>query len=217
MTHSRRSFLKTLGVTASAATVVHLIDGPFSLVQCSEAAPIGADEFKELSDVAFDQAKQLGCAYAGILINGCRTGSVSLRNSLGYSAEVRSGDLSHFSMLIDSASFRVKVRVLHSGAWGLAEKPTVKKREIARITAQAVTLAQSNAGLPDRPIVLARAAVFNQRSIPLHQEDHLDALINEQMAGLQVGNDRAITFRTEETYFASTNGDCSRTTRLFSL
>lgn len=39
MTHSRRNFLKTLGVTASAAAVVHLIDGPFSLVQRIEAAP----------------------------------------------------------------------------------------------------------------------------------------------------------------------------------
>jgi predicted Zn-dependent protease len=214
MTHSRRVFLKTLGVTGGAAAVVHLIDGPFSLLQRIEAAPIGADEFNALANLAFDQARQLGCAYAHILINGYRTGSVSLRNSPGYSAEVTSGDLNYSSTVIETASFRVKVRVLHSGAWGFAERPSVRKSEIARITAQAVVLAQSNAGLTERPIVLARAAVFNERCIPLHQGDHLNTLIKERLARQQAVDDGPITFRTEEMFFASTRGACSRTTRL---
>lgn len=211
MTHSRRKFLKTLGVTASAAAVVQLIDGPFSLVQYIEAAPLGGDEFKTLADVAFSQARQLGCSYADILMNGYRTGSVSLRNSAGY---LTSGDLNQSSTVIEGASFRVQGRVLHSGAWGFAERPSVKKGEIASLIAQAVALAQAKAQIAQRPVVLPWLAVFKERCIPLRQEDHLDALIKEQVGGLEVLDGRAITFRTEETYFASTKGAYSRTTRL---
>ncbi len=200
MTHSRRSFLKTLGVSASAAAASYLVVGPLSLVQSIEAAPIDADGFKALANVAFDRARQLGCSYADILIDGHQTGSVS-HNSSGF-----------FTTVIDGASFRIRVRALHSGAWGIAERPQLNKSEMPRLMTQAVGIAQTESRRTERSVVVGSAAFQDRRRILREGEDHLDALINEQMAGLRA-DERAISFRTEETYFASTNGTCSRTTR----
>lgn len=214
MTHSRRDFLKALGVTAGGLLAVHLTEGTFSLIQPIEAAQPGADEFKALAEAAFNQARELGCSYADILINGYRTGSV--RTSSGVSDELSRGELNHVSTMIETASFRAQVRVLHSGVWGFAASPGVTKRDMAVLVAQAIDIAQANAGIAHRPVLLPRAAVFKDPSILLHQEDHLDALINEQMADLQ-WVEKTITFRTEETYFATTEGSYSHTTRISRL
>lgn len=216
MTQSRRNFLKIVGITAGGAAVVHLIDGPFSLVGRVEAAPLDAAKFKALADLAFKQAKRLGCSYADILVNGYRTGSVSLRTSPGQAFDV-TGGLNRFSTVVQNSSFGVQVRALHSRAWGFAERRSVRKAEISSVIAEAVTRAQANTALNERSIVLAPPAIFKKRNTHLRQEDHLDVLINEQIAPVQTLDEGAIRFRTEETYFASTNGSSSRTTRLFWL
>ncbi len=218
MTLSRREFLRRLGLTAGAAAVVDLVDGPFWSVQRLEAAPLGAAELKALADVALNQARTLGCSYADIRINRYRNRSVSLRTSPDRSAGMMGGKVNHVPGVVESESFGFGVRVLHSGTWGFAASPSVKRDEIARVTGRAVAIARANSALRQRPVELAPVPAYQDRYVTPHRKDPFDIPIKDQLAYLQAVNDAAkqvagvinvnssMTFRTEDKYFASTEG-----------
>jgi predicted Zn-dependent protease len=235
MTFARREFLKTLGITAGAAVLVDLLDHPLWSSQGFEAAPrsagkfappLSAEVFKALADVAFSQARTLGCAYADIWIRRCRSGSVSLRTRADLSAGRPRGSPNPFSAVIESESFEFGMQVIHSGAWGFARSPSVVAAspgisdEVARLTARAVETAHMEA--KKGPPVLPRRMGSRDCWITPDPEDHLAALINKQLAATRVEKDLkgvpnvgwTLTFRSEEKYFVSTTGLISRATRV---
>jgi predicted Zn-dependent protease len=173
-----------------------------------------SDEFKALADVAFDQARALGCSYADIEIHRCR-----LWSGL-------SGDTMNVAAVIESESSYLDVRVRHSGAWGQAasqrfatESLSFKKVEAARLTARALVAAQANAALTERPVVFAPLPDWEDCWATPWQNDQCAALIRDQIArvhdettvkGMRNVNSR-VMLRTEEKFFGSSKGSCTLT------
>jgi TldD protein len=214
---SRRQFLRAVGLTAGAVTIGNALEGPFLSVQRLEAAPLTAAELKGLADVALDRAKKLGCTYADIRINRYRNQSVSFRTSPDRAA-LASGKVNHVPSVIESETFGFGIRVIHSGAWGFAASPRVERDEIARVAAQAVTIAKANAPLRKQPVRLAPVKAYQDRYETPLTKDPFEVPIADKLGYLQQVNETAkkvqgvvavnsqMTFRTEEKYFASTEG-----------
>jgi TldD protein len=211
---SRREFLRNLGIAAGAAAVVDAIDGPFWLVDEVQAQPLALADLEALAAVALNRAQQLGASYADIRINRYRNRSVSLRTS----PERGSDRMNHVPGVIETGSFGFGVRVIHSGSWGFAASPDVTKDAIARATADAVAIARANAAIQRRPVQLAPVPAYRDRYVTPHEQDPFEVAIQDQIAYLQGVHDAAgkvkgvrtmnsqVTFRTEDKYFASTEG-----------
>jgi TldD protein len=218
MTLSRRDFLRRLGVTVGATAVVDLIDGPFWLVEPLRAAPLSRDELESLAAVALARAKQLGCSYADIRINRYHNRSVSLRSSPDRAGGMVGGRVLHVPGVFEVGSFGFGVRVIHSGVWGFAASPRVDKDEIARVTADAVSIARANAAIKQAPVVLAPVPAYKDKYVTPHEKDPFATSIQDQVGFLQAVNDAAksvpgvfsvnssMTFRTEDKFFASSEG-----------
>ncbi|MEO5616713.1 MAG: TldD/PmbA family protein [Candidatus Eisenbacteria bacterium] len=218
MSLSRREFLKALGATAGAAAVVDLIDGSFWSVEPLEAAPLAAAELQSLAGVALDRSRQLGCSYADIRINRYRNRTVSLRTSPDRSTGMAGGKFLHVPGVIETGSFGFGVRVLHSGCWGFAASSRVGRDEIARVTAQAAAIARANSALGAKPIELAPVPSYQDRYTTPFAKNPFDVSIRDQIALLQAIHEAArkvprvmsvnsgLVFRTEDKYFASTDG-----------
>jgi TldD protein len=218
MSLSRREFLRALGLSAGAAATYELLGGPLWSVQRLEAAPLSASELETLGAVALERARKLGCSYADIRINRYRNQTVALRTSPDMSAGPASGKVNNVPAVIESETFGFGVRVLHSGTWGFAASPTVAKDEIARVTAQAVSIAKANAALQRRPVVLAPVPAYRDRYVTPHRKNPFDVPVQEKLAFLTAVHDGArktpgvrlvnssLVFRSEDKYFASTDG-----------
>ena len=135
---TRRDFLRSVGITAGAAAVVDLVDGPFWLVDEVQAQPLALSELENLAGVALQRAKQLGATYADIRINRYRNRSISLRTSPERGAPDK---VNHVPGVLETGSFGFGVRVIHSGSWGFAASPQVTKEAIGRATDDAVAIA----------------------------------------------------------------------------
>ena len=98
MNYSRRRFLKTAGIGASALAAPGWVLVP----EFAEAAEVNKDE---LADVALAAAKSLGASYADIRINRYRQEEIYTREQ-----QVRN--------VLRSESFGFGVRTLVRGSWG---------------------------------------------------------------------------------------------------
>ena len=215
MSLSRRDFLRRLGVTAGAAAVADLVDGPFWLVDELHAEPLPLSELESLADVALKRAKQAGATYADIRINRYRNRSLFLRTSPERGTADR---VNHVPGVIETGSFGFGVRVIHSGSWGFAAGPQVTKQSIGRATGDAVAIARANAAIQRRPVKLAPVQAYRDRYVTPHEKDPFDVPIQDQLALLQRVHDAAarvkgartmnsgLVFRTEDKYFASSEG-----------
>jgi len=213
---SRRQFLKTVGVTAGAATVADLLHVPIWSAPHAAAA-VDPGDLRALAAVALDRARKLGCTYADIRINRYRNQTVSLRTSPDRAAGP-TGKVNHVPGATESESFGFGVRVLHSGTWGFAASPTVDTDVIARVTAEAVQVARANAALQQRPVELAPVPAYDERYTTPYEKHPFDVPIQDKLGLLQAANDAAkkvpgvmtvnssLTFRTEDKFFASTDG-----------
>jgi TldD protein len=211
---SRREFLRSVGIAAGAAAVVDIIDGPFWLVDELHAQPLALTDLEDLADVALERARALGASYADIRINRYRNRSVSLRTS----PERGSERVHHVPGVIETGSLGFGVRVIHSGSWGFAAAPQVTKDAIARATADAVAIARANAAIQRKPVQLAPVPAYKDRYVTPHTRDPFEVSIQDQIALLQGVHDAAgkvkgmrsmnsgMTFRTEDKYFASSDG-----------
>jgi hypothetical protein len=222
---SRRNLLKTLWSAAGAVAATSVFGSPLLLVRRIDAASRAADlvarahasdEFQALADLVFDEARRLGCSYVDIEIQRCRLLSCLPGNRMNDVASV-----------IQSESSYIDVRVLHSGAWGqaasqtfaLEESLSFKKVEAARLTAQAVEAAQANAALSEPPVVCVPHPDWEDCWVAPPQNDQCAMLIKDQLArvpdktvvkGMRNVNSR-VMLRSEEKFFASTKGSCTRT------
>ncbi|HKQ62024.1 MAG TPA: TldD/PmbA family protein, partial [Candidatus Polarisedimenticolaceae bacterium] len=177
-------------------------------------AVAAASERERLGAVALDRARKLGCSYADVRINRYRNQSVSLRTSPERGAE----GVHHVPSVSESETFGFGVRVLHSGAWGFAASPRVTKDEIARVTAAAVAIARANAPLRKRPVLLAPVAAYRDRYVTPFERDPFAVALADKLGLLQAIHEGAsavkgvrtvsstLSFRSEDKYFASTDG-----------
>jgi hypothetical protein len=222
---SRRNILKTLGIAAGASAVTSVFGSPLWFVRRIEAASLTADdlrlraavtdEFKAMADVAFDEARKLGCSYADIEINRGRLWIC-----------MPGDDANQASAVIQSESSYFDVRAFHSGAWGLAvsqkfvlESLRFKQAEAARVTVRAVATAQANAQMTESPAVFIPAHDWEDSWVTPQLNDQLVELIQDRLSRISYENDAPgrlnpiskLTFRTEEKFFASTKNSCERT------
>ena len=216
MSPSRRDMLKVLGATAAAATVVDLLGGPAWSGREPAAPVLDASDLERLGAVALDRARKLGCSYADIRINRYRNRTIGLRTSPDRSAGA--GKHHHVPTATDSETFGFGVRVLRAGTWGFAASPRVTKDEIARVTGAAAAIARANAALQRRAVELAPVPAYRDRYATPFEKDPFDVPLAEQLALLQEIHETAkqvagvmnvsssLTFRTEDKYFASTDG-----------
>jgi TldD protein len=118
----------------------------------------------------------------------------------------------------DGDSFGFGVRVIADGAWGFAASPVVTPAEIARITAEAVTVARANASIKSKPVVLAPTKAYRDRWTSAFQRNPFDVPLGEKLALLtDVAREikkqpkvfmatATLGFRSEDKYFASSEG-----------
>ena len=218
MSLTRRQFLRAVGLTAGAVTVGNALEGPFLSIQRLEAAPLTPAELKALADVALNRARKLGCSYADIRINRYRNQTVSLRTSPDRAAGMIGGKVNHVPSVTESETFGFGVRVIHGGVWGFAASPIVTKDEIARVAAQAAGIAKANSALRGRPVQLAPVPAYQDRYVTPFERNPFDVAITDKLGYLQQTNEAAkkvagvvsvnstLTFRTEDKYYASTDG-----------
>lgn len=176
MISSRRSFLKTTGLTASAVA----LNNWSSAIDAEAAAFAQVEASKDkLADAALATAKKLGASYADIRINRYRVESLSTRER-------------QVQAVARNSNFGFGVRVLINGTWGFAASPNVTLAEVERITREAIEIARANSTIQRTPIRLVAApkAVANWKSS--FQRDPFDVPIDDKISFLLKLNDAAL-------------------------
>ena len=182
------------------------------------AAPGGSTkpnpELENLGAVALREAKKLKASYCDIRIIRYRRQSISAR----LNPERGTGKTLEVPNVFNSGSFGFGVRVIAEGAWGFAASPFVDKDEIARMTREAVAVAKANAVLRAKPVVLAPVKAYRDRWQTPHERDPFEVTVEEKLdlvraAAAEAKKERQVfssdcnlTFRSEDKYFASSEG-----------
>lgn len=171
-------------------------------------------ELEDLADVALRQAKKLKASYCDIRIGRYRNQNVMVRISPVPGSEKPN----EVPVIVDRDSFGFGVRVIVDGAWGFAASSVVTSEEIARITAEAVTVARASATLNSTPVVLAPAKAYKERWTSRFEQNPFDVPIagkltllldaaREVKAGRKIfGSAGWLRFDSTDKYFASSEG-----------
>src|SRR5262245_1222261 len=204
MVLSRRTFLQTAGAGALAT---RLFAAP------PDSAKPNPD-LENLGSVALREAERLKATYCDIRIIRYRRQSLMVR----LNPERGTGKTLEVPSVSDGGSFGFGVRVIANGCWGFAASPLVSKEEIARITAEAVTVARANAALKSQPVELAPVKAYRDRWHTPHERDPFSVPLEEKLeitraAAGEVKKGRGVfssncslSFRSEDKYFASSEG-----------
>ena len=213
MSPSRREFLHTCGVGATAWAATALLPGEM-LISRTEAAVLAPDMLRELAAFALEQAKKAGATYADIRLNRYRSQVVSLRSQPDFAT----GKLNHVPSVSDTETFGFGVRALASGAWGFSASNRVQRDDIARAAREAVEIAKTNASLRLAPVKLAPVKSFTDvYSTPIIR-DPFDVAVGDKIELLRSANEEAkkvegvfsatanIAMRVEHRFFASSEG-----------
>src|ERR1044072_86950 len=120
MTTSRRDFLKSAGVAASAVSLSSLPGWISSVNAAEETAANGIDK-NALADVALSTARRLGATYADIRINRYRNETIATRKQ-------------KVQNVPREQNFAFGVRVLNKGTWEFAPSRSVTPADVRRIT-----------------------------------------------------------------------------------
>jgi TldD protein len=202
MSLTRRSFVSG----ASAALAERLF------AQSAAAKP--NPELARLAAAALDEARRLKASYCDIRITRYRDQSLSLR----LTADRSTGRPSEVPSVSDGGSFGFGVRVIANGQWGFAASPRVTVDEIRRIAGEAVAVARANAVLQSAPVRLAPVRAYTDVWNTPHERDPFTVPIPEKIELLRAAAGEAknsqrifassadLTFRSEEKYFASSEG-----------
>lgn len=169
---------------------------------------------EKLADVALREAKKLKATYCDIRINRYRDQGVSI----AFTPERGTGKTLEVPSISDTQSFGFGVRVIANGAWGFASSPEVTPAEIARVTAEAVTVAKANAAIKRTPVVLAPVKAYRDKWVTPHEKNPFDVPIGEKLAMLAdaareikkqqkvFSSSGQLNFHLEDKYFASSEG-----------
>jgi TldD protein len=199
---SRRTFLNS-----SALLATELFARP-------AASTTPSPELEKLGAAALRQAQRLRATYCDIRITRYRNQTVALR----LTPERGTGQTLQVPGVSDSDSFGFGVRVIANGAWGFAASPEVTPSEIARITAEAVTVARTNATLRHRPVVLAPVRAYRDCWRSPFQRNPFDVPVGEKLdllraAATEIKKQNRVfaaaamlRLRSEDKYFASSAG-----------
>src|SRR5688572_14228169 len=201
---TRRHFMAA--TTALAAN--ELFGAPKDVSQRPKA------ELERLAGVALGEAKKRKATYCDIRINRYRDQTIGVR----LNPERGTGKTLEVPSVSDNESFGFGVRVIVDGAWGFAASPVVTPEEIARITAEAVTVARANAEVKGRPLVLAPVKAYKDRWVAPHERNPFEVpmgekleLLREAAAEIKKGKQvfsavGSVYFHSEDKYFASSEG-----------
>ena len=199
---SRRAFLGSSSLFAT-----HLFGQPAGSRKPSA-------DLEKLGAGALREAKKLKASYCDIRINRYRDQSISVR----LSPERGTGKTLEVPSVSHDESFGFGVRVIADGAWGFAASPVVTPEEIARITAEAVTVARASAKIQAKPVVLAPSPAYTDRWVSPHERNPFEVPVKEKLdllraATAEVKKEKRIfsstgmlLFHAEDKYFASSEG-----------
>ena len=171
-------------------------------------------DLEKLAAVALNEAKRLKATYCDIRIVRTRSqsASVNLRPERGTSKTLE------VPYAIDAGTFGFGVRVIVNGAWGFSCSPFVNTAEILRITGEAASVAKANSVLQSKPVELAPVAAYKTRWATPNEKDPFTVPLAEKLDLIRAAakevkkNDRIfssgarLSFRSEDKYFASTEG-----------
>ena len=203
MALTRRNFLQS----SSAALAARLFA---SAADSRKPNP----ELESLGAVALNEARKLKASYADIRIIRYRRQRLLIR----LNPERGTGKTLEVPVVNDGGSFGFGVRVIANGAWGFAASPIVTRNEIAKMTGEAVAVAQANAVLKSRPVELAVVPAYRDRWQTPHERDPFAVPIAEKLelirkAAAEVKKEQKVfsagcnlAFRSEDKYFASSAG-----------
>jgi TldD protein len=145
---SRREFLKSCTLGAAVLGV----STPGSITGSASAQQPGPDPvFRPLTDTALETARSSGATYCDIRVARYGDQHVLLRTQ----AEFGTSTIRHTPTVSDSERFGFGVRVLRNGTWGFAASNKVDRDEVARITREAIKVAETNSALRHSPVELA--------------------------------------------------------------
>lgn len=169
---------------------------------------------EKLGAVALREAVRLKAGYCDIRITRYRNQNVFVR----LTPERGTGKTLEVPGVSDSDSFGFGVRVIADGAWGFAASPIVTPKEIARITAEAVTVARANAILKSQPVTLAPVKAYKDRWTSPFERNPFDVPVRDKLellraAAAEIKKEKRVFaasallwFRSEDKYFASSEG-----------
>ena len=210
MSITRRDFLKSCAAGAAVAS----LPGAVAWEEAFAAAPTPDPVYRPLMEVALETARKLGASYADMRVCRYHVQNVSLRTQ----PDLRTGKVASVPRVSESSRFGFGVRVLVDGAWGFAASPRVEKEEVARVTREAVAVAQTNAALQREPVQLAPVKSAQALWRTPFQKDPFSLSIGEKLDFLQAVNSEVrvvpkvfrvssfLRFRSEHKFFASTDG-----------
>ncbi len=205
MTTSRRDFIKTAGLAASAAALPSALPSWIREVEAAESAGAAAVDKSALADVALTTARKLGVTYADIRINRYRTEQISTREK-------------QVQNVSRSQNFGFGVRILFKGTWGFASSRNVNAAEVGRITRQAVEIARANSVYQRKRVTLVPAPKVVAKWNNNFEKDPFDVSIDDKIQFLLKLNERAMKtsgvgfvnssmgFVNEQKFYASTDG-----------
>lgn len=168
------------------------------------AAPPAA-ELRDLADAGLAAAKSAGASYADIRINRYRNQFIFTRDR-------------RVQNIVNTEDYGFGVRVIVDGTWGFSSSSVVTKEEVARVAAQAASIARANRAINAEAVELAPVDVYNtvwttpvaKNPFEMPLQPKLDLLLQLNDEALKVPGASFVSafmqFVNEHKYFASSEG-----------
>jgi TldD protein len=169
---------------------------------------------ESLAAAALSEGKKEKATYTDIRIIRYRRQALSL----SMNSERGTGKTLQVPNISEGHSFGFGVRLLIDGCWGFAASPIVTKEEIARVTREAASVARANSELKSKRVELAPVQAYRVRWQTPHERNPFDVPVEEKVALIRdaaaevkkekqvFSSDCALSFRSEDKYFASSEG-----------
>jgi TldD protein len=192
----RRRFMHSMLVLGAATRV-----RPSTVLLASPPST----ELRDLADAALASAGNAGASYADIRINRYRNQFIFTRDR-------------RVQNIVNTEDYGFGVRVIVDGTWGFASSSLVTKEEIARVAAQAASIAKANRKVNGEPVKLTPVEAYNgtwntpvkKNPFDMPLQPKLDLLLQINDEALQVQGASFVSaymqFVNEQKYFASTEG-----------
>lgn len=201
----RRDFVQKASWGLSGAMLIPPLLGHAVPEHVLLQAPLTVVQKKQLADVALNTARSGGASY----------GDVRIGRYLNQFLTTRENKVQN---IVNTESFGVGIRVIHSGTWGFAATNIVTADGIRKATERALAIARANAKFQKEPVRLAPEKGHGEVSwnTPIQKNpfevpvsEKVDLLLSTNAAALKNGatfvNSNLFQVN-EQKYFASTDG-----------